>query len=467
MQNPSMRRLSLSLLLAAVALVVAVASPAAAATDPRIGEQWGLHIVGAPQAWAGGASGGGVTIAVVDTGVDPNHEDLRGKVVLGRNFVGPCRSEDDNGHGTHVAGIAAAIAGNGVGGAGVAPAASVLSVKVLDSEGSGSDVAPAIRYAADSGAQVINLSLGEFAQPLLGPSFSEAIRYAWSKGAVPVVAAGNDFVLGSGFSNEPAMVVSATTRQDAKALYSSGVGAARWGIAAPGDRVLSTWPGNQYDVLSGSSMAAAFVSGAVAALRSLGLSAQESVDRLLATAKDLGPTGRDSTYGAGRLDLAAAVSGTPGGGGTPGGADPGPSPVLEVGDLLTVEGLDPSEGGVEIGVGPVQVSVRSAGARAAEPVKARSHNGAGCSAASGGGTVATPGAAGAALNGGAGDRGGPEGHLEAELDTQRTGSETTSPGAPSERPWLLMLIAAASLVAVASGIVRAGIGLLGASPNGR
>ncbi|HYH27843.1 MAG TPA: S8 family serine peptidase, partial [Actinomycetota bacterium] len=131
------------------------------------------------------------------------------------------------------------------------------------------------------------------------------------------VAAGNDFVLSSGYADEPTLVVSATDRRDAKPSYSSGVGGARWGIAAPGgaggtapreDDVFSTYP-DGYAYMAGTSMAAPHVAGAVALLRSAGLSPQRTVDRLLSTAKDIGPPGRDSTFGAGRLNAGAALRG--------------------------------------------------------------------------------------------------------------------------------------------------------------
>src|SRR5205823_6398924 len=144
--------------------------------------------------------------------------------------------QDAYGHGTHVTGIVAALAGNGKGVAGVAPGVKILPVRVLDDHGSGSldNVVAGIHWAVDHGAKVVNLSLGEDTQPLLGPAFGDALRWAWSKGAIPVVAAGNQFLTGSGLSDEPAMIVTATTRDDTKPTYSSGVGAAAWGIAAPG-----------------------------------------------------------------------------------------------------------------------------------------------------------------------------------------------------------------------------------------
>lgn len=316
-------------------LLVVTAAPAAAA-DPARDRQWALDVIGAGSAQTVG-QGAGTVIAVVDTGVDLGHEDLAANVVAGIDIVdGDDVPQDEHGHGTHVAGIAAAVGGNGRGIVGVAPRASIMPVRVLDADGSGTaaDVSAGVRWAADNGADVINLSLTETGQSLVGSSLAAAIRDAWDQGAIVVVAAGNQFVLSSGFADEPAIVVSATTRRDGKPDYSNGVGRARWGMAAPGggcalltcptaDSIFSTWwdgrEGDVYAYLAGTSMAAPHVAGAAAVLLSLGLDQQAVVDRLLATAEDLGPSGRDSTYGAGRLDLAAAVDGLVSR------SDPGPS----------------------------------------------------------------------------------------------------------------------------------------------
>jgi serine protease len=311
--------------------------------DPGFPLQWGLAAIGAPAGWSASA-GTGVTIAVVDSGVDAGHEDLAGKVtevtcIGSRGDAGACRpgGTDDAGHGTHVAGIAAATADNHRGIAGVAPGAAILSVKVLtaacagcEAAGAAEDVAAGIRYAADHRARVINLSLGSASEALLGRDFVAAVRYAWDAGSVPVVAAGNQFVLGSEFADAPAIVVSALDREGAKAAYSNGVGEATWALAAPGGDsgdtstscasggeplgILSTYwdpsrGANQYACLAGTSMAAPHVAGAVAILLGAGLSPQRAVDRLLATADDLGSPGRDDTFGAGRVDLAKAVAG--------------------------------------------------------------------------------------------------------------------------------------------------------------
>lgn len=323
------------------ALLLATSPARAAVNDPGLSQQWALPMVGAPDAWATG-TGAGVTIAVVDTGVHFGHEDLSGKVLPGRNFVTPgAAAQDDNGHGTHVAGVAAALTNNGRGIAGVAPDAKILPVKVLNAEGQGSTVADGIRWAADQGVAVINLSLGDQEKEnytaILGPSFGDAVEYAWTKGAICVVSAGNvqnrdyEFVTSPNFGSHNAIVVTSLTKAGTKPELARPIRSAKWGMAAPGgdpaegaraeDNVLSAWfePGknNSYAYAAGTSMAAPHVAGAAAVLRGLGLSKQATVDRLLATARDVGPAGDDSTYGHGALDMRAAVAGLkPVGGGS-------------------------------------------------------------------------------------------------------------------------------------------------------
>ncbi len=305
-----------------VALVLALPAVAIASNDPFFSQQWGLEAIGAETAWNQGR-GAGTLIAIVDTGIDLDHEDLAGKLATGASFTGESSPQDENGHGTHVAGIAAASTGNGAGVAGVAPDARILPVQVLNSKGVGwvSDVADGIRFAADSGADVINLSFGEVSTDVnLATDFTDAIRYAWASGSIPVVAAGNDFVRTSAFTDEPALVVTATGRDDIRPGYASGVGSAQWGMAAPGgdgtagsagcdadSGIVSTYLDGVYACLVGTSMAVPHVSGAAAVLRSMGLSPQQTVDQLLSSADDVGSEGRDGTFGAGRLNLARAV----------------------------------------------------------------------------------------------------------------------------------------------------------------
>src|SRR5436190_6126028 len=227
---------------AGLAMIGALAPAGAGGTadDPVFeqGLQWGLERIGAPGAWAKG-TGEGITIAVVDSGADLGHEDLAPQLAGNVSCIGSsgnassCHGsgQDDNGHGTHVAGIALAATDNGRGVAGVAPDARLLAVRVLantcsggtcTASGTADDVAAGIRWAADHGADVINLSLGGGTlQGALGCAFCDAVEYAWSKGSIAVVAAGNDSVLPAGFSDEHAVIVTATTRADTRASYSN------------------------------------------------------------------------------------------------------------------------------------------------------------------------------------------------------------------------------------------------------
>lgn len=333
----------------ATALLGAPASGSVGASgDPHLSKQWGLQRIGAPDAWAT-ADGSGVLIAVVDSGVDLTHPDLADKIVSfpDADFVEPkglCEdgksciqdgAQDQNGHGTHVAGIAAASTGNGIGVAGTAPGAEILPVRVLDAEGAGQTkrLADGIRYAADKKAQVINLSLSyRTAEPdsLTGrlKPVREAISYAVSKGSVVVVAAGNEGVpmCAEPSAAQEVLCVGATDQRDMRAYYSNGDATQlRNFLVAPGgagltctNEIFSTYlRGTQtacstesgYEGTSGTSMAAPFVSGVAALLVEQGLTNREIVDCILESATDLGAPGRDPVFGYGRLDARRAVSG--------------------------------------------------------------------------------------------------------------------------------------------------------------
>lgn len=331
MVTPSRSRTALRAAAAALAALAALAgapTAARASGDEFSQTLWGLKKVRAEAAWAKGAAGQGAVVAVVDSGVDPRHEDLRGNVVAGRDFVdGDDDAMDESGHGTHVAGIVAATANNGVGVAGVAPKAKIMPVRVLNADGAGSqsDIEAGVRWAVQRGADVVNLSLSAdvLVEFVSGGTLTDAVNYAWANGVVPVISAGNEQFFRSELRGARAIVVTATTPSDTRAPYATSVGFAEWGMAAPGgtsqggekNMILSTWwdaDGRTYAYQQGTSMAAPHVAGAAAVLRGMGLSAQQTVDRLLSTAVDIGARGRDSVFGHGRLDVAAAVQG-PGG----------------------------------------------------------------------------------------------------------------------------------------------------------
>ena len=160
--------------------------------DPKYPQQYGPQLISAPQAWDVQMGSDSVVVAVVDTGVDYNHEDLYGNVIKGYDYVnGDSDPMDDQGHGTHCAGIIGATLNNGVGIAGIAQV-SIMAVKVLDSQGSGyySWIASGIRYAVDNGADVISMSLGG---PSSDSTMQSACDYAQSRGVLVVAAAGNDY----------------------------------------------------------------------------------------------------------------------------------------------------------------------------------------------------------------------------------------------------------------------------------
>jgi len=328
--------------------------PAYAATsDPYFDKQWGLAKIQAERAWPI-ANGSGAIIAVVDTGVDFNHPDLASKLIYysDADFVEPdgtCTgrkgkrtcvqdgAQDQNGHGTHVAGIAAAITNNGTGVAGVAPGARILPVRVLDAEGSGTSdqIAAGIRYAADKGAHVINLSLGFLSGvgevvKVIGEldSVYAAIEYAHSKGSVVVFAAGNDSVpLCAEPSAAPDVIcVGSTDSRDLRSWFSNGdatlmknylVAPGGDGLTCEGD-IFATYPTTLaqsscstqagYEALAGTSMAAPHVAGVAALLSSKGLDRGRIVSCLRATSDDLGTPGRDPVFGYGRLNAYKAVS---------------------------------------------------------------------------------------------------------------------------------------------------------------
>jgi subtilisin family serine protease len=325
-----LRRL-LAVAVTVVALAVPLAGSASATNDTYFARQWALDQIHAPQAWSR-TTGAGITIGIVDTGVDLAHPDLAGKIAATANCVlHPCvagGAQDDHGHGTIVSGIAAAVTNNGRGVAGVAPDARLVVAKVLNSSGEGrvDDINNGIRWVVDNGAKVVNLSLGDPSvgpSTLLGSPLRSGIEYAWSRGAVPVLASGNyanGTDLGSeNYGNLDALVVGATDRTGAVPSYSSAPGNAKWGLVAPGgagsggadSNVISTFPvvlngtgGSGYAAAAGTSMAAPQVSGAVALLLAQGLSPAAAVNRLLTTLDTSSPCGRGCQ---GRLNVAAAV----------------------------------------------------------------------------------------------------------------------------------------------------------------
>jgi subtilisin family serine protease len=310
---------------AVAGLTVLALLPAAATgatNDPLRTHQWGLDAIHADEAHAV-TSGAGAVVAVVDTGIDAAHPDLQGRVLPGHDFVdNDATPQDGQGHGTHVAGIIAADAGNGVGVDSVAPGARILPVRVLNDGGSGTStaVAAGIDWAATHGADVINLSLsGTVPLGALGQQadIDAAIGRALARGVVVVAAAGNDALPlceNNSFGGR-VLCVGAVDRRGARSFYSSfGQGlslVAPGGSSLPGtdEDVLSTWKDGGYQALAGTSQAAPHVSGVAALLASLGVHGQTALQRILTTATAAGPPGPDAQFGAGIVNAAAAVAG--------------------------------------------------------------------------------------------------------------------------------------------------------------
>ncbi len=231
--------------------------------DPWFASQWGLNKIQAPLAWDITTGSSSVCIAILDTGVELNHPDLAGKIVASKNFTTSSTANDVGGHGTHVAGIAAAITNNKVGVAGLGYNSTIMNVKVLGDDGYGSYswIAQGIIWATDNGAKVINMSLGGTSA---SSTLESAVNYAWNKGVVVVAAAGNE---GTSAPCYPAyytktIAVAATDSND-KVTSWSNYGS--WvDVAAPGVAIYSTLKGNNYGFGSGTSMATPFVSGLAA-----------------------------------------------------------------------------------------------------------------------------------------------------------------------------------------------------------
>lgn len=263
------------------------------------GNNWGLDRVQAPEVWAQGYAGQGIIVAVVDTGVDYTHPDLDDNIwinsgefpndgidndgngfvddIFGWNFVDRTNQPfDEDGHGTHVAGTIAAE-NNGFGITGVAYNAQIMPVKVLGPNGGTyADVAAGIRYAADNGAQVINLSLGGNTSSY---SVTEAVRYATERGAVVVMASGNEGRVQPSFPANLARTwgisVGAIDWNNHLATFSNRAG---WTpldfVVAPGVSILSTTPNSTYSYFSGTSMATPHVAGVAALMLSANSSLQ-------------------------------------------------------------------------------------------------------------------------------------------------------------------------------------------------
>lgn len=285
--------------------------------DPCFNVQHHLHQINAPMAWTVTTGEPGIVVAVLDSGVDTDHPDLAPNLLPGWNaFDGTDDVHDssEHGHGTHVAGIIGAVANNGLGVAGTAWNVSILPVKVIDGRhGPLSEVAAGIRYAADAGAHVINMSFGINADV---PVIRDAVEYAAAKGAVLVAAVGNT---GMGFATtvyparyEEVIGVGASAMHRPTAAASFSLRGPGIDVVAPGEAVWSTVPG-RYGAMSGTSMATPVVSGVAALMLAQGIPATEVRDILQRTAVRIGEPATDPgalfTAGYGLVNAYGAVLG--------------------------------------------------------------------------------------------------------------------------------------------------------------
>ena len=317
--------------------------------DPSYSEQWGLSNFGLDGSLPGAdihaqpaltrfQGTGGTLVAVIDTGVDYNHPELSSRMwvnpgeipgngidddkdgfvddIYGANFVnGTGNPMDDNGHGTHVAGIIAATANNGLGIVGVNPNSRIMALKFLDSHGFGdlTGAISALDYAVSKGALLSNNSWGGAG---FSPTLSDAINRARLKGHIVVAAAGNDSLnldnnaaYPASFSQDNIVVVASTSAQDQISWFSN-YGAVGVDIGAPGENILSTLPGGKFGTLSGTSMATPFVTGALSLLwdKRPDLGYRELVTTLLGQTDLLASlTGKSSSGGRLNLDKALAA----------------------------------------------------------------------------------------------------------------------------------------------------------------
>ncbi|AIQ31732.1 serine protease [Paenibacillus sp. FSL P4-0081] len=277
--------------------------------------QWNLPAIETELGWNLSKGSKEVVVAVVDTGVQADHPDLQGQLLAGYNAITNGGAPDDDvGHGTHVSGIIGALTNNEEGVAGISWYNKILPVKALDNSGAGTtySVAEGIIWAADHGAKVINLSLGNYADSQF---LHDAIKYAYDRDVVIVSASGNDNTERPGYpaAYEEVIAVAATNSTGERASFSN------YGdyidVAAPGESIASTYPDNQYAALSGTSMASPHVAALAGLVRSLNpeLTNKEVTELLTSNAVDLGDAGHDKYYGWGQVDIYKTLQAAGGG----------------------------------------------------------------------------------------------------------------------------------------------------------
>lgn len=282
-------------------------APATTTNDPSLSKSWAVSKLQAPTAWDT-ANGSGVIIAILDSGLDSSHADLKANYVPGWNFYdNNSNTTDVNGHGTAVAGAAAMVGNNSTGSAGIAYGAKIMPVRISSPDGYayGSTMAQALYWAADNGARVANIS---FSGVPGNSTVQAAAEYMRSKGGYVVAAAGNSGGLENVAAHSSILAVSATDQNDARATFSS------YGpyvdISAPGKDIYSAWNGGGYGNYWGTSFSSPIVAGTAALVMAANSNLTPAdIDRILtSTATDLGSAGYDQYFGHGRVDAAKAVA---------------------------------------------------------------------------------------------------------------------------------------------------------------
>ncbi|MET1179961.1 S8 family serine peptidase [Peribacillus simplex] len=280
--------------------------------DPAYIDQWHHKKLGTNAAWTKTMGSKELIVAIIDDGIDRNHEDLKGKIVNAYDTIKNRKHIVPKGaHGTHIAGIIAGSANNGIGGTGVAPNVKLMPINVFDGEyANTADIIEAIHYAVQQKANIINMSLGDTSY---SEAFNKAVQEAYKKGVLIVAAAGNEGDMGKNVQRVyPAafshvISVAATDSRDRRPSYSNYHSTVD--IAAPGDDILSTLPYGRYGWMSGTSMATPMVAGVAALIWSNEpkLNKSEVEYRLYDSAVDLGAKGKDIYYGNGRVNAKKAL----------------------------------------------------------------------------------------------------------------------------------------------------------------
>jgi serine protease len=316
------RGLAGAVLATAIALGIPGAPVAAAPpTAPLVGDsvrqdETFLNVLDVPDAWTY-ANGAGITVAVIDSGVDANHPDLQGQVLPGLDLVDPKDNGDNDlvGHGTTVAAIIAGRGDDTNGVVGIAPKARILPVRVLDERNRYDDaiiVAKGVRWAVDHGAKVINLSLGGNGS---SSTLAAALDYAFAKDVVVVACTGNQTSAGGDYgvwypAREPGVIAVAGMERDGDVIWSGSITGKQTVVTAPATQLVGARPGGGYWKVQGTSFAAPMVTATAALIRSRWptMSAGDVINRIIKTAKDRGPVGRDSVYGFGEVNPTGALT---------------------------------------------------------------------------------------------------------------------------------------------------------------